>query len=155
MVILLTILLIVAVLLEGTTTTLPLTLVCLICFTVIKKDTSVFLLAFLAGMFIDVFRVQQIGSTSIFYISLLLLILLYKKKYEIYSVPFVLLATFFSSFFFLMVFGLENFMIQSIIAALVAMGVFAGLRFFIDAKQHKQNGRYEVRVSPRRTYKDW
>lgn len=142
MIILLTILLTVAVLFEGAVTTLPVTLVCLICFTVMKRDSSVFLPAFLAGLLIDVFRVQQIGSTSLYYLSFLLLILLYKKKYEIYSSPFVMLSTFFGSFFFLLIFALNEVLIQSIVASVLAVLLFAGLRFVADRKEHQQKTKF-------------
>ena len=142
MIILLVALLIVSVLLEGVITTLLLKLLCLICFTIIKRDTSVFLLAFASGLIIDGFRVQQAGATSIFSLCFLLFILLYKKKYEIYSAPFVLIATFFGSFLFLLTFGLENILQQSFIAALVALILFSGIRVFLDTKLTKQKEKF-------------
>lgn len=142
MAIVLGIFILLSVLLEGIVTTLPLTIVGLICFTVMRRDTSVFLPAFLAGLAIDIFRVEHVGMTSIFYIIFLFLILLYKKKYEIYSSPFILMATFFGTFFFLLIFKSEGIMIQSIVNAILAVVLFTILRYFNDAKLHKQNTKF-------------
>lgn len=135
-------LLCISVIVEGTVTTLPLTLICLICFTVIKRDTSVFLPAFFAGIFLDIFHVQQVGITSISFICFLFLILLYKKKYEIYSAPFVLIATFFGSFFFLLFTKAEDVFLQSTLCSILAVLLFTVLRFFTDAKVKKDNTKF-------------
>jgi cell shape-determining protein MreD len=142
MVLVLTVLLTVSVLLEGTLTSLPLTVVCLICFTIFKRDTSVFPFAFFAGLLIDIFRVQPIGGTSMFYIGFLFLILLYKKKYEIYSFPFVMLATFFGSFFFLLFFGYESVILQACISAVIACILFAIVSFFDTTKAARQKTKF-------------
>lgn len=142
MFILLTLLLIVAVLLEGTLTSIPITLGCLICLAVMRRDTSIFLPAFLAGLFIDMFHVHQIGITSIFYISFLFLILLYKKKYEIYSSPFILMASFFGAFLMQLFFGAEMILIKSLLTAVFSVLLFAVLRFFADAKEQQQKSKF-------------
>lgn len=142
MIIFLIILLAFAILLEGTVTTLPLVLICLISFTVMKRDTSVFLPAFIAGLLLDIFHVQQAGTSSIFYICFLFLILLYKKKYEIYSTPFVLMATFFGAFLFLLLTKAESILLQSVISAILAVLLFTVLRVFTDAKVKKQNTKF-------------
>jgi cell shape-determining protein MreD len=148
MIILLTILLTLSVLLEGTLTTLPLTLVCLICFTIFKRDTSVFPYAFFAGLFIDVFRVQPLGGTSLFYVGFLFLILLYKKKYEIYSFPFVMMATFSGSFFQLLFYGYENVILQAVISAVIASLLFGVIRFFDTTKAVRQKTKFLPFVIP-------
>jgi hypothetical protein len=127
MIIFLIILLIIAILLEGTLLAIPLSLVCLICFTIFRRDTSVFPLAFFAGLFIDIFRVQPIGGTSLFYVCFLFLILLYKKKYEIYSIPFVMLSTLFGTFLYLMIFQNGNAFILALVSAGIAVILFAAI----------------------------
>jgi hypothetical protein len=134
MFIFLTILLILSIMLEGTITMLPLTFVCLLCFTIFRRDASVLPLAFFAGLFIDIFRVQQIGETSLFYICYLFLILLYKKKYEIYSIPFVMLSTFFGAFFYLLLFQNPNALILSLVSAGIAVVLFAGISLVTAVK---------------------
>jgi len=76
-------LIIISVFLEGTVTTLPLTLVCLLCLTIYKREGIVFLIAFLAGLLLDILRVNMVGESSLFFVVFVFLILLYQRKYEI------------------------------------------------------------------------
>lgn len=140
MIIFLLILLAISILLEGTLLTLPLTLVCLICLTIFKRDTSVFAIAFIAGIFLDIFHVQPIGGTSIFFVCALFLILLYKKKYEIYSIPFVMLSTLFGSFLYLTIFKDSGAVLLSFVSAVVAVILFCGIAFFakFQTKSHSE-----------------
>jgi hypothetical protein len=136
------ILLIFSVLAEGVVTTLPLTLVCLICFTIFRRDTSVFPLAFLAGLFIDIFRVQPLGVTSLFYICYLFLILLYKKKYEIYSIPFVMLSTFSGTFVYLLLFQSGASFMLALVSAGIAVVIFAVINFATNIAKNKNTSKF-------------
>src|SRR6185436_14584869 len=94
--------------LEGTITTLPLVLIYLLCLTILKRDGGVFFVAFLAGIFLDLLMVRALGLSSLFFSLFLFLILLYQRKYEIHSYPFVAASSFLGSVGFLTVFGYGN-----------------------------------------------
>jgi cell shape-determining protein MreD len=121
-------LLIISIFLEGTVTTLPLVLVCLLCMTILKRDWVVFPAAFFAGLILDVLVVHRLGGASIFFLLYVFLILLYQRKYEINSYPFVFTASFFGSFLFLLIFNYSNVFLQSVISSLIAVVLFALLK---------------------------
>jgi cell shape-determining protein MreD len=122
-------LLIISILLEGTITTLPLVIICLLCWTIVRRDTSVFPAAFFAGLLLDTLTVHRVGGASIFLLALVFLILLYQRKYEINSYPFVLAASFLGSGLFLMVFSYNNVLLQAMIGSLIAVVLFAVLNY--------------------------
>jgi len=121
-------LLIFSVLLEGTVTTLPLVLISLLCFTLRKRSDSIFPIAFGAGLLLDLLRVRVLGLSSLFFILFLFLVLLYQRKYEINSYPFVAVSAFLGSLGFLGIFGGENSLMQSLISALLAVILFSGMK---------------------------
>ena len=130
MFILLLILLAIAVIIEGSITPVPLTLITLLCLTIIRRDTSVFIAAFIAGIFLDIFALRQVGGTSLFFITFVFLILLYQRKYEIYSYPFVLAGTFIGASLFLSVFRYANVLPQAGLSVAAAFFLFACIRLF-------------------------
>lgn len=125
---LLLVLLIISIFLEGTVTTLPLVLVCLLCLTIYKRGTVVFPIAFLAGLLLDLLLVRTIGPSSLFFIIFVFLILLYQRKYEINSYPFVAAAGFLGSAIFLLLFSNGNWFWQAVISSVIAIVFFGTLR---------------------------
>src|SRR5882724_4709879 len=121
---LLGILLAIFILLEGTVTTLPLVLVFLLCITILKRDGVIFPIAFVAGLLLDLLTVQTVGEKSIFLIVFVFLVLLYQRKYEINSYPFVVFAAFFGSLGFGLLFAIGNVFGQALLSALVASILF-------------------------------
>lgn len=119
-----------AVLFEGTVTMLPLVLICLLCLTIVTRDTIVFVAAFVAGILLDVFALRTVGITSLFLLSFVLLILLYQRKYEIYSYQFVMVAAFMGGLAFLLLFGYPQAIINAVVGAIVAACFFALIRLF-------------------------
>lgn len=141
MLILLLILLFVAVLIEGSLTTLPLTLVCLLCLTIIKRDDKVFITAFVAGLFLDIFALREVGGSSIFFLLFVFLILLYQRKYEIYSTQFVLVASFIGSALFLFIFGYGNVLGQAVLSTLIGSVLFLIIRLLGSDLAQKQEAK--------------
>lgn len=112
------------IIIEGTITTLPLVLIVLLCVTVYKKSSWVFLYALLSGLLLDIFTLHTVGSSSIYFLSFILLILLYQRKYEINSVPFVLTTSFIGTFFYLLLFGYNNIVLQASVSSAFAVSFF-------------------------------
>lgn len=92
------------IILESSVTTLPFVLLFLIFYTVFTRSESVFLAAFIAGLVLDILLLRPIGVTSIFFLTIVFLILLYEKKFEIGTIYFVMIATFASSLIYLLFF---------------------------------------------------
>lgn len=131
------VLLILAVLLEGTIIPLPLMLVCLLCFATVQKDSSVFLSAFIGGLVLDILMVNPVGTSSLFFLLFLFLVFLYQRKYEINSFPFVILASFIGSWVFLSLYGYEAAFIRAGISSLLTICLFGILQLFTYHKQHQ------------------
>jgi cell shape-determining protein MreD len=138
MTIFLTCILILAVLLEGSLTPLPLVLVTLLCLTIVKPDSYAFGAAFIAGIFLDIFALRQIGVSSIFFLTFIFLILLYQRKYEIYSYPFVIVATGIGSALFLSVFGYGNVLLLSGVSVLAAFLLFVCIRLIAQYENSRK-----------------
>ncbi len=83
---------ILALLLEVTVVRLPLVLFLLLIIFVRKKNSELFVFALFIGILLDILNLQRIGITSIFFLSLLFLVHLYDRKYEINTLPFVLIS---------------------------------------------------------------
>lgn len=135
MFVVLILLLIIATFLEGTMVALPLVLVCLLCFATVQKDASIFLLAFFAGLLLDILTLHPPGLSSLFFILILFLVFLYQRKYEINSYPFIILASFIGSWIFLSIFGYSNVIIRSGISAAFAVCLFGVLQFVTKRKK--------------------
>lgn len=140
--------LIITLLLEGTITTLPLVLVVLLCLTIIRRDAMVFPVAFIAGFVLDVMAIRTLGTSSIFFTVMLFLILLYQRKYEINSYPFVGAAAFLGSLGYLVILGYQSWFIQSVLSGIVALSLFMTLRFFYKGlKSQNSNLKFTSQMS--------
>jgi len=117
-----------ALFLEGTVTTLPLVFVCLFCYGILKKTPAIFSIAFLAGLILDVFTLHRIGASSLFLLVFFYLALLYQKKYEINSYPFVVVSSFVGAWLYLMVFGYGIAIFQAGISCIIAVCLFTILK---------------------------
>lgn len=138
MIILLFILLLISIFLEGTVTSLPLVFLCLLCLTILLRDSWLFLVAFLAGIFLDTFALRPLGESSIFFLIVVFLILLYQRKYEINTYPFVLIASFVGSLIFLVIFAYNAAVILASVSAIIAILLFMLIRI-VNSISH---GRY-------------
>lgn len=126
MLFLLLILLAVSVLLQGTVTTLPLVFICLLCYLVINRGQGIFYAAFFAGLIIDIFLVQAVGVSSLFFLVFFYLVLLYQSKYEINSYPFVIVSSFMGAYLYLLIQGRGDLLI-ALISSVIAAVLFAVL----------------------------
>ena len=137
MVIFLLVLLAISIFLEGTLTTLPLVFVCFILLTILLRSPIMFLLAFLAGILLDTFALRALGGTSIFLLTAVLLIMLYQRKYEINSYPFVLISSFLGSLLYLIIFTYQNVFLLAGLSSFIAVILFAIIRIVNLKLQNK------------------
>jgi len=111
-------------LLECFVVNLPLVLINIIALTVIRKDYSMFLVGLVLGILLDILTFRIVGVSSLFFITLIFLIHLYEKKFEITTNYFVILVCFVGSFAFIFIHHLHNLFFSSVIS------IFLGLLLF-------------------------
>lgn len=107
--------------LESTSIPLPVSFIFLLLLTVWKRDESIFFLAFLCGILLDILMVRNIGVSSLFFLVTVFLILSYQRKYEIHSFQFVSVASFIGSLIYLILFPRSGIVMYAILSCLVAM----------------------------------
>ena len=107
--------------LQGSLFTTPFFIGAFILYYVITKRLEVFLFAFLCGIILDVMTIRWVGQTSLFFIAFLSIIMLYERKFEIYSVQFVFYTTFVGSFFFLILFGYSYILLQTVTVSVITV----------------------------------
>lgn len=98
------------------------------------SKTWIFFLAFFMGIILDLMLFRFLGVTSLFLTTFLFLIFLYKKKFEIYTLPFVLIVSFVGSALYLMIFGYNYILQQAIVSSIIAVLLFA----FCKNLRHKK-----------------
>jgi cell shape-determining protein MreD len=108
-------------LLQGSVTTLPLVILFFLNAAVVTKKTWIFPVAFLTGLVLDILLLNPMGKTSLFLVIFLFVILLYDKKFDIQTFPFVFLASFIGSLiYFIVVSHTQNIFTQAIISAVIS-----------------------------------
>lgn len=128
-----------AFLLQGTFTTLPLIIDVLILYYVFfKEESTIFLASLIAGIFLDSISVRTLGVSSLFLVLFLFIVMLYQRKFEINTWPFVFFSSFLGGFIFLTVFGYQNVFVESLFNAVLTTGVFMGVTFFIKSKEARE-----------------
>lgn len=135
--------LLIAVILQGVLTPLPLVLLALLYVTIIiRHDASVLFLAFFSGLLLDTFALRSLGGTSIFLLVFTLLVLLYQRKYEINSYQFVFAASFLGSLLYLMVFGYQHIWIVSGVTSFLGVLFFGLFRLLAPLFRHNTGLHY-------------
>lgn len=137
---LLSIIALVFLLLESTVTSLPLFLIAVLLSLILyssKHSNLVFVLAFLGGLILDASAVRYLGGASLFLTCLLFLVLMYERKYEINTIAFVMVSSFFGIFSYLWIFGYGDIFIQSVIGSFLSGVLFIILRFAAASHQEK------------------
>lgn len=120
--------------LEGTVTTLPLVLLFLLALGIARQDEAVFVLALLAGILLDILALRPVGETGIFYVVFLFLVLLYDRKYEIHSLPFMVVSSFLGSFVYLLLFVRQEIFLQSVASVFLGVVIFLVFRLSKSSK---------------------
>ena len=118
------IMLFIATYLEGTLTTVPLVLAIAIPYAVSTREESIFFAVFLSGIFLDLLSGQTIGYSSFYLLCSIFALLLYQRKYEIASYPFIALSTAVLSVLYLLIFVHTHIFLQTFTSVVIAGGWF-------------------------------
>ena len=111
-------------------TTLPFILVALVLSAVFFRKLAILLFAFLGGVVLDFSLFRPVGLTSLILVSFLLSTYLYSRRFEVRTVHFIFLSTFFGSLTYLKIFGYSMVIIQLLIAALIGVLLFKAFSGF-------------------------
>lgn len=130
MILVLFLLLFFSIIAEGTVTMLPLVVISLLCLAILTRSSMVFVSAFVAGILLDAFALRPLGLTSLFLVTFVFLILLYQRKYEIYSYQFVVVASFLGGLLFLFTSHSVQPILYAFVGTIVAVCFFALIRLF-------------------------
>lgn len=111
--------------LEATVTTIPLVFFLLLFLTLLYRSYWIFPIGFLSGILLDSVLFRTLGITSLFFVAFSFIVLMYQRKFEISTLPFVFAASFLGSFVYLLLFSSGNLIIfQAVLCALVAILIF-------------------------------
>lgn len=119
---------------QATISTLPLLLPALIVLHIRKNETWVLIMACVGGLLLDVLLVRTFGQGALLFVFLLLLVSFYERKFETDTIPFVTVASFLGSLFYLYIYETGHNIVQALISA-----CFAALLFFAMRKTHETN----------------
>jgi cell shape-determining protein MreD len=133
----------IALILETSITTLPLVLATLISVSVIAKKEWLFVLALILGVVLDALQLKTVGISSIFFVILIFLVVLYERKFEISTKPFVFISSFLLSTVYLVILGLTNgLLLQGLFCGIFAVFIFSFLKK-LSKRSIKFTNRYE------------
>ena len=110
---------------EAFFTTVPLVYVFLLTFFIRTKSVVVFFLAFFLGILLDILSLRPYGQTSMTYLFVFFLVLLYERKYELITIHFVFLSSFFGALILLFLNGYSSLFIQSVLTAIIGIVFFS------------------------------
>jgi hypothetical protein len=119
------VLLIIALILEASLTTIPFVFLVLLCLLVLFKENWLFAFAFGFGLVLDLVSFKTPGLSSAFLVTFLFLVLLYQSKFEIATNAFIFFASLLGSFGYLVFLGYNNSLIlQTILSSVIGLVLF-------------------------------
>ena len=129
--------LLISLLFEGSVAVFPATLAILVVYSLMRNMQAALIAAVISGAVLDIVFLRPVGVTSMVFCLILFLLFLYDRKYEIQSLPFVLLASGVSSLIYLLVFRIPHPIIQSVLASAFSGFIFIiSKRFIHKEKKH-------------------
>lgn len=133
--ILILLLLLVFIFLQSTLFGIPFVVLFLLSLVVLYRSEVIFILAFFAGVLIDMLMIRPLGETSMFLLVYILLIFLYEQKFELKTLPFICVMSFFGSLFYFFCFGSENIFLQLLLSEISGVSIFLLFRLFERSKK--------------------
>lgn len=115
----------IALILEASLTTIPFVFLGLLVLMVLARANWLFLLAFIFGVLLDLVGFKTPGTSSLFFLIILFLILLYQSKFEIATNAFILAVSFLGSFGYLFLLGYhQNLLLQAVVSSIIGLLLF-------------------------------
>ena len=118
-------LLIIALILEASLTTIPFVFLVLLCLLVLLRENWLFVFAFGFGLALDLVGFKTPGLSSAFLVTFLFLVLLYQSKFEIATNAFIFFASLLGSFGYLVFLGYSNNLVfQAVVSSAIGLLLF-------------------------------
>ena len=119
-----------AILFESSITSIPLVFLIILFLAVIRRSNEVFIIAFFSGLILDILSFGRIGFSSLYFTVFVFLIFMYQRKFEIETINFLVIFSFFGSFGYLFLTGSGSILVQSLFATLLMAFSFITFRKF-------------------------
>lgn len=113
-----------SVVLEGTFVAMPLVLALLIVLQIAYRSGVVMITAFLAGIFLDALLFRPLGQSSFFFLSFLTLLVLYERRFEVQTYPFLLGSVVAGTTVYLVFFESRAFFVQVVATLVLSLILF-------------------------------
>lgn len=113
-----------ALIIEGSLTTLPFLVLFLVLFFIFTKNSSAFLYAFVSGIVLDGMLVRTIGETALFLLTMVFVLSLYQRKFEVNSLPFAIFSLFVSSYSYALLFVRYDSLFQAIVITVLGSCIY-------------------------------
>jgi len=119
-----------AILFESSITSFPLVFLIILFLAVMRRSSEVFVIAFFSGLILDILSFGRIGFSSLYFTIFVFLIFMYQKKFEIETINFLVIFSFFGSLIYLFLNGAGSIFIQSVFSTfLMALSFIVFRRF--------------------------
>ncbi len=130
------VLFLVALFLESSITSIPFLLTGMLLLFVFTKKPYVFFVAFICGILLDSMLLRMMGSTSIFYLLFLLIVLLYDRKFEVLSLPFVLTLSVVGNILYAIYFDTPSLIFQIFVTFSLTLAGYSFIKKMQQKKSH-------------------
>lgn len=110
--------------LENTYILLPLTFDLLLLYYITTRNPVVFSIAFVAGIVTDMLSVKTVGISSLFFLLVLLIVILYERKFEIQTYPFVFFASLFGGSVYLYFLTYGSVFLPALVNSIIVVMLF-------------------------------
>jgi len=106
-------------------TTVPFSLTFLLGFAILQRGWGSYFLAFICGILLDSIALRTIGISSIFFLLIISIILLYEHKFEVKNPYFYWIIVFSACSLYTLLFRYQYALIQSLIASMFGFLIFS------------------------------
>ena len=114
----------VAIFLQSSFISVPIILPIILTYFIFSKNTKAFFIAFISGILIDIFLLNPIGISSLYFSLALFLVFLYSRKFEIETLPFIGIFTFISSSIYIFIFSNNFLFLKTIICTILSILIY-------------------------------
>jgi len=144
MVIFFIVLLSISIILEASITTIPFIVVILLFLAVFYQKAWVFFLGLIAGILFDSLSFRPLGESSMFFLVFLYLVFLYRRKFEIDTLPFFIIANTIASICFLILLGADFIPLQTVVIIFFTLCLFFTIKIFFQNKKFVNKDLYPL-----------
>lgn len=91
---------------------------------ILRRDSFIFPIALGVGILFDAISLEEIGIRSLFFLSFLFLVMLYERKFEIQTYPFVFFSSFIGGVVYLFFFNHSMILPQALFNSVLVIAIW-------------------------------